>query len=100
MSEATSGAAPPKGPRMSLRLCGLRLADLLALAARGRCGWNLHSAADAAGCKRQLNRAIELLWDEIANDAHAIFAAGRSCNGGTADLAPLHGQIRGLSLAF
>src|SRR6202048_159794 len=55
--------------------------------------WNLDSAADAAGCKSEIDQATELLWDEIANDADAVFAVGRSCNGGTADLAPLNGQV-------
>src|SRR5262245_39777945 len=54
---------------------------------------NLDVAANTAGCKCKVDRTAELSRDEIANDAHAVSAIGRSCNRRTADLAPCDQQV-------
>src|SRR5262249_25308893 len=60
--------------------------------ARGLRG-DLDVAADTAGCECKVHKTTELLWDEIANDADAVSAVGRGCNGGTPDLAPCERQV-------
>jgi len=61
---------------------------------RARAQGGLDVAVDAAGCERNVHKTTELLRDEIANDADAVSAVGRRCNGGTADLAPCDRQVR------
>src|SRR5262249_58650330 len=69
------------------------LAQACVSVARGLEG-DLDVAADAAGCECKVDRTAELLRDEIANDADAVSAVGRSCNGGAPDLAPCDRQVR------
>src|SRR5262249_56333250 len=76
----------PSGRHSFLRQC-VTWAQARVSVARGLEG-DLDVAADAAGCECEVDRTAEFLRDEIANDADAVSAVGRSCNGGAADLAP------------
>src|SRR5262249_1851280 len=81
----------PSGRHSFSRLC-VTCAQACVSVARELEG-NLDVAANTAGCKCKVDRTAELSRDEIANDAHAVSAIGRSCNGRTADLAPCDGQV-------
>src|SRR5262249_34799321 len=84
----------PSGRHSFSRQC-VTLAQACVSVARGLEG-DLDVAADAAGCECKGDRTAELLRDEIANDADAVSAVGRSCNGGAANLAPCDRQVRRL----
>jgi hypothetical protein len=90
-----ASAAASRSAASSLALAGLgrtgfALGDLYVQAPLYRAGseGNLDFAANAAGCECKLDRTAELLRHEVANDADAVSAGGRRCNGGAADLAP------------
>src|SRR5712691_7579617 len=55
---------------------------------------NLKSAANAAGCECEVDRTTELVRNKITNEADTVFAFGRSCNCGAADLSPYDRQVR------